>query len=77
MVVTIQLPDGTYARKPIDALQPEDMIVFDDTRTTQHVTYRPQPMDWDFDEPSGSSGQFEVASVQFEPKPGELRWDGA
>lgn len=49
MMVTIQLPDGTLAKKDIEALQPEDMIVFTDSPA---VMYRPQQMDWDFDDGS-------------------------
>lgn len=49
VLITIQLPDGTYAQKPIDALQPDDQIVFGGRPLPE---YRPQKMDWDFDDGS-------------------------
>lgn len=48
VLITIQLPDGSFAKKPIEDLQPEDMVVFDGCETRQ-IEYRPQPMVWDFD----------------------------
>ena len=53
MLITIQLPDGTFAQKDIEALQPKDMIVFGGCETAP-VEYRPQQMDWDFDDGSVS-----------------------
>lgn len=46
VLITIQLPDGSFAKKPIDELQPEDMVVFDGAPARE---YRPPLMDWDFD----------------------------
>lgn len=51
MMVTIQLPDGTYALRHINALQPDDMIVFGGCET-RAVEYAPPKMDWDFDDGS-------------------------
>lgn len=65
MMITIQLPDGTFAQKPIDALQPDDMIVFGDCET-RTVEYQPQPMEWDFGPP-------QVVQEVGIPRPWKLR----
>ncbi len=49
MMITIQLPDGTLSLRHINALQPDDQIVFGGRPLPE---YRPQKMDWDFDDAS-------------------------